>query len=200
MLLRRGRSRLEQVHVLHLSRDSLLLLDLSHIDPRLNIYQNSQPHSMLASSQFCKAIRRVGLSEKFNQKKYLSNGIKRIFQLWKTIHVEILLEKSIFFHGLPACFRSSVAIMENRSDNVSNSKVLSERLEFRRFNLGLLKESKRRISLGLFTGGVLSYDDIETALFRIFQCSFAALFMFMTLNTPSSLNLWHSAIEYNLTA
>ena len=105
----------------------------------------------------------------------------------------IILQQIVTRKVLPDCFLSSVAILENNSDNVS-VELSSEIVELLLSTLFPLKESNRLLNFGLFKGEVFSHDEVfETTLETIFQRSFAALLISNTLYISSSLRRWHSA-------
>ena len=99
----------------------------------------------------------------------------------------MILQQVVSRKILPDCFLSSVAILENNSDNVS-VELSSEIVELLLSTLFPLNESNRLLNFGLFKGEVFSQDEVfETTLETIFQRSFAALLISNTLYTSSSL-------------
>ena len=100
----------------------------------------------------------------------------------------IILQKNVSRKILPDCFLSSVAILENNSDNVS-VELSSDIVELLLSTLFPLKESNRLLNFGLFKGEVFSQDEVfETTLETIFQRSFAALLISNILYISSSLS------------
>ena len=100
----------------------------------------------------------------------------------------IILQQIVTRKVLPDCFLSSVAILENNSDNVS-VELSSDIVELLLSTLFPLKESNRLLNFGLFKGEVFSQDEVfETTLETIFQRSFAALLISNILYISSSLS------------
>ena len=80
--------------------------------------------------------------------------------------------------SLPACFLSSVAIIENKSDNVTIGRAAAMLFSLTENEKLELELELRRLNFGLFKGEALSHgdDDMEMALVSIFHRSLATTF------------------------